>query len=83
MVAAALGFTTTTTTLLALTALVGLALAVSQPAEFALVPPLAGRRNVQAANGYVETARYIGFGLGPVPGAFLFSVGWTQAGDAR
>ena len=77
-VAAALGFTTTTTTLLALTALVGLALAVSQPAEFALVPLLAGRRHVQAANGYVETARYIGFGIGPVLGSFLFAAGGLE-----
>ena len=76
--AAVLGFTTTTATLLALTALLGLILAVTQPAEFALVPPLAGRRHVQAANGYVETARYIGFGIGPVLGSFLFAAGGLE-----
>ena len=43
----------------------GAANAVAQPAEFALVPPLAGNR-IQEVNGHVETARYVGFGLGPL-----------------
>jgi hypothetical protein len=74
-VALLLGFMSATAAVLALTALLGLALAVSQPAEFALVPPLAGTRHLQAANGYVETARYVGFGAGPVLGSFLFAAG--------
>jgi hypothetical protein len=53
-------------------------LAISQPAEFALVPPLAGRDRVQEANGRIETARFAGFGLGPVIGALLFSLGGAQ-----
>jgi hypothetical protein len=52
--------------------------AISQPAEFALVPPLAGERRIHEANGYVETARYIGFGAGPVLGGVLFSVGGLE-----
>ena len=63
--------------MLALTALLGLVFAILQPAEFALVPPLAGNR-IQEANGHVETARYLGFGLGPLLGGVLFSVGdWS------
>jgi Major Facilitator Superfamily len=75
--AAALGFATGTATLLALTALLGLVFAILQPAEFALVPPLAGDR-VQEANGHVETARYVGFGLGPLIGGLLFTAGGLE-----
>jgi Major Facilitator Superfamily len=77
LVAAVLGFTTGTAAVLALTALLGLVFAILQPAEFALVPPLAGDR-IQDANGHVEAARYIGFGLGPLLGGVLFSVGGLQ-----
>jgi len=77
VVAAVLGFTPATAPLLALTALLGLVFAVSQPAEFALVPLLAGDR-IQEANGTVEAARYLGFGIGPVLGGVLFSVGGLQ-----
>ena len=59
--------------LLGLTALLGLVFAISQPAEFALVPALAGSDRVQEANGHIETARYLGFGLGPVAGGLLFA----------
>ena len=52
--------------------------AVSQPAEFALVPSLAGGDRVQEANGHIETARYPGFGLGPVAGGLLFACGGLQ-----
>jgi MFS family permease len=60
---------------LALTALLGLVFSVSQPAEFALVPRLAGERGIQAANGQVETVRYIGYAVGPLLGGILFAVG--------
>lgn len=76
-VAAALGFTSATAPVLMLTVLLGVVFAVSQPAEFSLVPMLAGDR-VQEANGHVETARYLGFGLGPVLGAFLYSLGGLE-----
>jgi hypothetical protein len=75
LVASAAGFVGALAPLLVLTALLGLVLAVSQPAEFALVPPLAGGDRVQEANGYIETARYVGFGLGPLAGALLFALG--------
>lgn len=76
-VAVVLAFTSAVPLALALTALLGVVFAVSQPAEFALVPPLAGER-VQEANGHVETARYIGFGVGPLVGGLLFSVGGLE-----
>jgi hypothetical protein len=77
LAAAVLGFTTGTALLFTLTALLGLVFAILQPAEFALVPPLAGNR-VQEANGHVETARYVGFGIGPLLGGLLFSVGGLE-----
>ena len=77
LVAAVLAFTTGTAAVLALTALLGLVFAILQPAEFALVPPLAGNR-IQEANGHVETARYVGFGLGPLLGGLLFSAGGLE-----
>ena len=61
--------------LLGLTVLLGAIFAVSQPAEFALVPVLAGRERAQEANGHVETARYVGFGLGPLVGGIAFAAG--------
>jgi len=76
--AAALGFTSATAPVLALTALLGVVFAISQPAEFALVPPLAGEDRIQEANGHVETARYVGFGVGPVLGGLLFSLGGLE-----
>ena len=51
VVAAVLGFTTALAPVLVLTAMLGLVFAVLQPAEFALVPPLAGSR-IQEANGH-------------------------------
>jgi hypothetical protein len=77
VVAVVLGFTTATAPVLVLTALLGVVFAISQPAEFALVPPLAGSR-IQEANGHVETARYLGFGVGPVLGGVLFAAGGLE-----
>lgn len=76
-VAAVLAFTSAVPLALFLTAMLGVVFAISQPAEFALVPPLAGER-VQEANGHVETARYVGFGVGPLIGGLLFSVGGLE-----
>jgi Major Facilitator Superfamily len=73
-----LAFITATSPVLVLTAALGLVFAISQPAEFALVPPLAGGDRIQEANGHVETARYLGFGLGPVLGGLLFSFGGLE-----
>jgi hypothetical protein len=76
-VAVVLAFSSAVPLALALTALLGVVFAISQPAEFALVPPLAGDR-VQEANGHVETARYVGFGVGPLIGGLCFSVGGLE-----
>jgi hypothetical protein len=76
-IAVILGFVTGTAAVLALTALLGVVFAALQPAEFALVPPLAGNR-IQEANGHVETARYLGFGLGPVAVGLLFAAGGLE-----
>ncbi|HEX6601898.1 MAG TPA: MFS transporter [Solirubrobacterales bacterium] len=77
VVAAGLAFMDAVVPALVLTALLGVVFAVSQPAEFALVPPLAGDR-VQEANGHVETLRYVGFGVGPIVGGGLFAVGGLE-----
>jgi MFS family permease len=63
---------------LALTALLGVGVAVAQPAEFALVPAVAGSGGVAAANGRIEAARYLGFTLGPVLGGLLAAAGGTR-----
>jgi Major Facilitator Superfamily len=73
--AAALAVSGAIAPVLALTAVLGLVFAVSQPAEFALVPLLAGERRIQAANGHVETVRYLGYAVGPLLGGALFAVG--------
>ena len=78
LVAAVLGFASATALVLTLTALLGVVFAISQPAEFALVPPLAGAHRIQEANGHVETARYLGFGVGPVVGSLLFTAGGLE-----
>ena len=74
----ALSFVSGLAPVLVLTTLLGVVFAISQPAEFALVPPLAGEDRIQEANGHMETIRYIGFGLGPVLGGLLFAVGGLQ-----
>jgi MFS family permease len=76
-IAALLAFTSAVAPALALTVALGVVFAISQPCEFALVPPLAGDR-VQEANGHVETARYAGFGIGPLVGGLLFSLGGLE-----
>jgi MFS family permease len=58
--------------LLPLMTLLGFGVALSQPAEFALVPAAAGP-NIEAAraNGLMETVRSIGFTAGPLVGGAL------------
>jgi MFS family permease len=74
----------------ALAALLGAGFAVAQPAEFALVPLIAGRAvtgraGVETAargdglNGPVEAARYAGMAAGPVLGGALAAAGGTEA----
>ena len=62
--------------LLPLMALLGFGVAVSQPAEFALVPEAAGGVvDVSHANGLMETARSVGFTAGPLVGGALGAAG--------
>jgi MFS family permease len=62
--------------LLPLMALLGLGVAVSQPAEFSLVPAAAGPDGDAArANGLMETVRSLGFTAGPVVGGVLGAAG--------
>jgi MFS family permease len=62
--------------LLPLMVLLGCGVAVSQPAEFALVPAAAGPDvDAAQANGLMETTRAIGFTAGPVLGGALGAAG--------
>ncbi len=63
---------------LALTVLLGAGAAVGQAAEFALVPLLAGPRTLGAANGLVESARSVGFLIGPLIGGALAAGAGTR-----
>lgn len=75
VVAVALAFVTPFGPLLLLTALLGVGVAISQSAEFALIPAVSAGRSLQSANGTIETARYIGFALGPLIGGALTTIG--------
>lgn len=62
--------------LVALMVLLGCGVAVSQPAEFALVPAAAGPDvDAARANGLMETTRAVGFTAGPVVGGALGAAG--------
>src|SRR5437763_8410235 len=62
--------------LLPLMMLLGFGVAVSQPAEFALVPAASGPdTDAVRANGLTETTRSIGFTAGPVVGGALGAAG--------
>jgi MFS family permease len=65
--------------ILVLAALLGIGFAVAQPAEFALVPAIAGHRRLATVNGRVETARYLGMTAGPLIGGGLAAAGGTAA----
>lgn len=73
-VAVALAFTESVGPLLALTALLGIGTALAQPAEFALIPAVAGAR-IAAANARTETARFLGAAVGPFLGGVLAAAG--------
>jgi MFS family permease len=62
--------------LLPLMTVLGCGVAVSQPAEFALVPAAAGADvDASRANGLMETVRSLGFTAGPVVGGALAAAG--------
>jgi Na+/melibiose symporter-like transporter len=77
-VATGLAFADDLWLVLLLTGLLGIGFAVSQAAEFALVPAVAAGSSLQQANGYVETSRYAGFVLGPLAGGVLAGAGGTS-----
>ena len=77
LVAAVLGFASATALVLTLTALLGVVFAISSPPSSRLCRRLRGQR-IQEANGHVETARYLGFGVGPVVGSLLFTAGGLE-----
>jgi MFS family permease len=63
--------------LVPLMTLLGFGVALSQPAEFALVPSAAGpNMDAARANGLMETARSIGFTGGPLVGGALGAAGF-------
>jgi Na+/melibiose symporter-like transporter len=78
VVAAGLAFAGSTFAILALTALLGCGVAVANPAEFALVPAVADESRLKAANGRIESARYLGYTLGPLLGGALAASGGTR-----
>ncbi len=63
--------------ILVLSSLLSAGSAISQPAEAALVPAIAGDERLTEANGLMETARYVGFAAGPVVAAGLTAVAGT------
>ena len=77
-VAVALAFVDSLGALLGLAVILGAGIAIAQAAEFALVPTVAGSRTLQETNGMVETARTIGFAIGPVCGSLLVAAGGTS-----
>jgi len=79
-VVAVLAFSTgSVAAMLALTVLLGVGAAIGQAAEFALVPLLAGPRTLGRANGLVESARGVGFAVGPLVGGALAAGVGTKA----
>jgi MFS family permease len=66
--------------LLVLAVLLGAGIAVSSPAEFALIPAAAGEDRVAEANGHIEAARYLGMTAGPLLGGALAAGGLIGAG---
>src|SRR5262249_54249216 len=77
-VVVALAFVHSTGSILALVVLLGSLFAVAQPAEFALIPAVAGEQGLAQANGYVETARYAGMTLGPALGGLVAARSTTR-----
>ena len=78
VVAAGLAFAGSLPPILLLTLLLGTANAVSQPAEFALIPAVVSRERIGVANAHVETARFVGFAAGPLLGGVLAGAGGTR-----
>jgi MFS family permease len=78
LVAVGLAFTEALGPLLALTALLAVGGAVSQPAEFKLVGAVVDDDRLPAANGLMESARSLGYTLGPLAAAVLVAAGGSR-----
>ena len=76
--ALALAFTGSVPLIIALTAALAAASAISQPAEFALIPVVSNADRLTESNGLVESARYAGFAAGPLAAAALVATGGVQ-----
>jgi MFS family permease len=79
VIAAALAFAGPPALVLPLVAVLGSGAAIAAPAEFSLIPAVAGEEHIGAANGYVETARYAGMTAGPLIGGLLAGAGLERA----
>ena len=79
VVAAALAFAGPPALVILLVAILGSGAAIAAPAEFSLVPAAAGEKHIAAANGYVETARYVGMTAGPLIGGLFAAAGLGRA----
>jgi MFS family permease len=79
VIAAALAFAGPPALILPLVAVLGSGAAIAAPAEFSLIPAVAGEKHIGAANGYVETARYVGMTAGPLIGGLLAGAGLERA----
>jgi hypothetical protein len=77
-VAGGLAFATDLVALLVLSALLAAGAAISNPAEFTLVPAVAAKRRLIEANGLIEAARYAGFAVGPLLAGAMAAVGGTR-----
>jgi MFS family permease len=75
IVAAGLAFAGDVVAILALSALLTACNAFGRPAEFTLIPAVAGARRVTEAAGVLEAARYAGFAAGPLLAAGLAALG--------
>ena len=64
--------------ILALSALLAAGSALSQPAEFALVPLMADDEGLTRANGVMEASRYAGFAAGPALAAVVAATGGAR-----
>jgi MFS family permease len=78
-IAAPVAFSGDLAAILALSSLLATGNAVAQPAEFALIPAVAGSRRVTEATGVVEAARSAGFAAGPLLAAGLAALGPERA----
>jgi MFS family permease len=71
VIAAGLAFATTIPLILVLSLLLGMGLAVAQPALYAIVPRVAGEDQMTSANAHLEVARWTGASLGPLVAGVL------------